>query len=767
MLICSCSVTRHLGEGEYLLTRNVIKSDKQTPKRDRISSSELEKYLRQVPNRRILGMNIPIFIYSLADPKKDNGFNNFLRRIGEDPVIFDSLSVERSASNLKTYMNASGYLSSEVDYTISKRKKKAKVTYSTIQNKPYRIGTINYDYQDKLVQSMISHDSISSLLHTGDVFDTKVLDAERQRIAQHLKQNGYYDFSVNNISYLADSLGGNNTINITLIVKQQIVGYTDQGTPIYENSTISRINNIYLTPDYNPTTIVSQDISNVRLDTLAYRGLNIIYNKDLNVRKNVLRDLVTFYPNSIYNSDAVNKTYNNITRNNYFNSANILFRKDTSVVTSSLTYIGAGSEGANAATKESYLNCTILATPALRQNYKIELEASVASNFYALTATVGYQNRNIFKGMETFDFSVSGGYEFMRSEDATPSFEVGGSTSISFPRFIFPKIYNAENLLNMSTKVELSINQQQRPYYHRMLSNVAWGYSWTNSRYSSYTVRPIDVSLIKLSYIDQDFWDDLENPYLQNSYTSQLVAGISSSYVFNNQSKNINGNSILLRVNLETTGNLISGLSHLFFKKAAGEDYYNLFSIRFAQYARAEVSFSNKIVLGQKVNLVYRTLAGAGLSYGNSESIPYDRLFYCGGSNSMRGWVARTLGPGNETVTDSTYPNQLGNMKLEANLELRFPVWGILHGALFFDVGNIWFLKETDSTPEGVFKFDSFYKQLGFNTGLGARLDFDFFILRLDWGLKIHDPNLSSGYRWIDHFHFDNTSFNFGVGYPF
>ena len=230
------------------------------------------------------------------------------------------------------------------------------------------------------------------------------------------------------------------------------------------------------------------------------------------------------------------------------------------------------------------------------------------------------------------------------------------------------------------TKVELSINSQDRPYYQRVLSSASWSYTWGNGRYSNFALRPIDLTLIKVGYIDPEFLDRLQNPYLRNSYSQQLIAGISGSYVFNNQIRNINGNATNLRFNWETAGNLVGALSHLLSKPAADRDHYNVFGIRYSQYFRTDLSFSRKEVLGAKTALAYRLYAGAGLAYGNSTEIPIDRLFYAGGSNSMRGWAARTLGPGGVAISDDQriYPSQVGNMKIEANLEFRFPIWSIL-----------------------------------------------------------------------------------------
>ena len=227
----------------------------------------------------------------------------------------------------------------------------------------------------------------------------------------------------------------------------------------------------------------------------------------------------------------------------------------------------------------------------------------------------------------------------------------------------------------------------------------------------------------------------------------------------------------MLRLNVETSGNLIQGINSLFSHHASGKDYYEILGVRYSQYVRAEANISHKIDLGHKMALAGRLFGGVGVTYGNSRgrSIPFDRMFYCGGANSMRGWVPRTLGPGNKAeVLGSVYPAQVGDVRLEANLEFRFPVWGFFHGAIFFDAGNVWYLRNSEgSNSEEVFHWDRFYKQLGLNTGIGLRVDIKFVVLRFDLGMQLHNPGRPVGERWIHNLRWSNMAINFGVGYPF
>ena len=270
--------------------------------------------------------------------------------------------------------------------------------------------------------------------------------------------------------------------------------------------------------------------------------------------------------------------------------------------------------------------------------------------------------------------------------------------------------------------------------------------------------------------MDSRYFNSLQNQYLKHSFESQLIVAISGSYVLKKQYKDAPNNQTTLRVNCELSGNALNGIVHLLSKPTDGKTYHEFLGIRYSQYVRGDIDASHRIMFGKVTALAARLYAGAAYAYGNSNAVPFDRLFYAGGSNSMRGWAPRTLGPGSSpSPTDVVYPSQMGDMKLEANLEFRFPIWGMIHGATFFDLGNIWYIKNNDANipDEAVFHFNSFYKQLAFNTGIGLRLDIQFAVLRLDWGIQLHNPNNPVGKRWIHNFKWRNTSLNFGVGFPF
>ncbi len=776
-LLSSCNVTRRLPKDSYLLQKVKIESDHSVKKKDRISAEDVSKYIRQTPNKHFLGTDFYVWVYNLANPDKDNWWNNIKRKIGEEPVLFDMDDTEKSAENLKIYLDSRGYFASEVKYKVDTtyRKQRAKVTYSLKQNRPYIIDKISYDYRDRFLAPILQPDTINCLIKVGELFDISKLDAERDRIANFLKNRGYYGFSVNNIEYLADTVTHKDKVGITMIIKQKLEGYNSRGDAIYDNNAVYRLRNINIVPNYNASLAKAQQNYFTQLDTTTYRGLNILFSgKRPNVRPQVLRPALPLYPNAVYDYSHVTRAYNNLMQMSYFKSARIMFNEvaDSTSQNRYITYIGGSDSTSLNYTRERYLDCDILCTPALRQSIKAELEGTTTSSFYGLKATLGYQNRSIFRGAEMLELNGTAGYEYMKAPDAKKrnAMEFGLSAGLSFPRFLIFRTSGLSRVASPRTRFELSYNYQDRPYYRRGLSSAVWSYSWRNLGNSSFVISPISLNWVDVGYIDQSYYNSLQNEYLKRSYESQLILAIAGSYAYNNQRLKTTRNQTSVRVNWELAGNLLDGLMHLFSKPVAGENYYNLLGIRYSQYVRADISASHRIMLGDVTSIAGRLYAGFGLAYGNSLAMPFDRMFYAGGSNSMRGWAPRTLGPGSSPLPSNVvYPTQMGDMKLEANLEFRFPIWGIFHGATFFDVGNVWYMGRDGVTypEESVFHFDSFYKQLGFNTGIGLRIDIQFAILRLDWGIQLYSPNRPAGERWIHNFKWKNTSLNFGVGYPF
>ena len=782
LIVVGCNVTRNLPEGEYLVSKVKFNEDDTTPRDERITVDKdgIDVYVRQSPNKRFLGIDFYVWVYEHADPDKDNWWNNFKRKIGEEPVLLDMELTDKSITNLETYLRTKGYFHSNVTYDLdtTRRARRAEITYNIRQGEPTRVNNLRYTFRDSSLRSVVLADSAGCLVKKGDILDITLLDAERERIATYLNDRGYFDFTVNNILYEVDTLGHPYTADVRLIVRPTLTGYNERGEPQWEDNAIYRIRNINVYPTYDPMLRSTSGFrADANIDTTYSGGLNIIRDVNLKpqLRNSILRHTIALYPNYVYNSKQVAHTYKEIMSLGFFRTAKVDFTRvpDEEHYT---TFLSTTEDGTTELldTRERFLDCNIYGTPALKQSMKVELEASTTSTFYGLSATLGYSNRNVFRGAEAFDISARFGFEFMYARDVKKrsAKEVGITAGLSFPRFLTPfYMKTGMNVSQPRTRLELAFDYQDRPYYQRNIFTTRWAYSWMQGERSSFVFRPIDINWIDVKSVDESFLADIDNRYLRTSFESQLTAGLSASYTYNTQRSDMDPNSTFVRANLETAGNLIQGLESLFSHHAPGKDYYEILGIRYSQYVRAELSASRRIELGHNMVLAGRLYGGVGVTYGNSHgrSIPFDRMFYCGGANSMRGWVPRTLGPGNRLqINDTTYPSQVGDVRLEANAEFRFPVWWIFQGAVFLDLGNVWYLRDTeDSNPEEVFHFNEFYKQLGFNTGLGLRIDATFVILRIDLGMQLHNPGRPEGERWIHNFKWDNMALNFGVGYPF
>lgn len=767
----SCSITRDLSDDEYLLSEVKIEADKSVPRRERIFI-EKERYVRQLPNKKIVGFYFNVWIYQNAYKAKSERLREFALKKGEAPVLIDAALTERSVKNLQTYLHTRGYFSSsvrcEIDTSILRRNR-VRVTYLVDQGPATRMDSISYYFKDKSLRSPILADAHASLLIPGEILDESVLEKERNRIAAMLNDKGYYDFTANSITYEVDTLGRHLQASVRMIVDPFLEGYDADNQPVWRDHSIYRLRSVNVYPTYDPMARSTAGFAaNALIDTTNFSGLSII--RDVNapsqLRSIVLRRNISLNPNQLYDASQVVHTQKELQSLGFFRSSKISFNPV-------VPYAGQPMQSADSLSAK-YLDCNIIAIPNPKQNIKVEVEGSSTSTFHGVSFTLGYSNRNVFRGAEAFDLSSRLGFEFLRARDVENRIakELGVTAGLSFPRFLLPfNFIPRATVAKPRTRFELAFDYQNRPYYSRNIFTSRLAYTWQYGTRSSLVLRPVDINWINVQSVDETFLNDMDNQYLRSSFESQLNAGLSFSWIYNTQRSDFDQNVTIIRTNLESVGNLLQGLSTMVNGPLAEGEYHTILGVRYAQYVRSELSVSHRIDLGGRMAIASRFFSGIGVTYGNSKdrSIPFDRMFYCGGANSMRGWVPRTLGPGNKPmVSGVTYPSQVGDMRLEANVEYRFPLWLIFNGAVFFDIGNVWYLRDTeDSRPEEVFHFNSFYKQLGLNTGFGLRVDIQAVILRVDLGMQLHNPGRAEGNRWIKTFNWNNTAFNFAIGYPF
>ena len=422
------------------------------------------------------------------------------------------------------------------------------------------------------------------------------------------------------------------------------------------------------------------------------------------------------------------------------------------------------------------LNCTILTSPAKLQGVGVDLEGTNSAGDFGFATSLNYQHRNFFKGSEVFSAKLRGAYEALsgKHEGGSNFWEFGAETSVMFPRFLFPFLNeNFRRKIRATTELKLSYSVQTRPEFKRAIASVNWNYVWQDrsNMQARHVFKLLDIDYVHLPEISQSFKDSLPETTLLYNFTDQFVVGTGYTYSFNNYNpQNRLRNTHSMRFSFEMAGNLLYGLSKITGAEKDKEGRYELFGINYAQFVKGDVDFSKSIVLDSRNKLAFHVGVGVGYPYGNSKMLPFERSYFAGGANSVRGWSVRSLGPGSMPEDSvKSFAQQVGDIRLDLNLEYRTKLFWKFEMAAFVDAGNIWTFHKDESRPNGNFDFSRFYKEIALSYGLGLRLDFDFFLLRFDTGMKAYNPQQSGKKKWaILHPNFkDNFAWHFAVGYPF
>ena len=711
----SCSTTRVLEDGQYRLARNKIKIENSKT----FNPSVLDPYLKQKPNSYfIFGWNPFLNIYNWQNGK-GAGWDKFVQKIGVAPVVYDPDMVDSSIENVKNHLAYLGYYNSDVTSSIAVKKKRVNVTYNVTLGKRFPIKEISYVLPpDGEFTEAFLKDTSNLSIKAGDFLAESALEAETERSSAVLRNQGFYNFNKNYYFFEADTLSVKDSAILQLTVNE----YTRNETP--------------------------KDAQPIR--RFYINDVQITYPNTLKFRNNILKELTTIRPGEMYSADEINRTYSRLSALKVFSSVNIgMTPVDTNLV-----------------------DCSISLAQSKLQGFKFNLEASVNSTgLFGISPQVSYYHKNIFRGGEWLNLSFMGNFQF-KFKDAIRSNEFGVSAGLSFPKF-FPLPYRYFTGAIPRTDVNLSYNYQNRPEYTRNIISVTYGYNGNFKRRLFYQAYPLQMNVVKLFDIDQKFYNSLVNdPFLRNAYQDHFDLGSGAIlYYTTNPDNTPKLPHFYTRFQFDIAGNLLSAFKPLMNKSATGEGM--IWNTPFSQFVRGEITLAKTWFLGKqsKQSIATRLQAGAGYAYGNSTSLPFEKHFYAGGSNSLRGWQARTVGPGlAPRDTSFVIPNQTGDMKLEANIEYRFDMFWKVAGAVFVDAGNVWALKADDSEEgqESLFRWKDFGKSIAANWGVGLRLDFGFLLLRLDLGMKIHDPAREQ--RWVNPGQWlkrDNYALHFGVGYPF
>lgn len=721
LLLAACSASKFVPKGQYLLEKVEIKSDRRG-----FDAASLEPYIRQKANSKWFSLfKIPMGTYALSGSDTTKWINRTLQKIGEEPVIFDSLQSAQTLNDLHTTLQNMGYMHSSVSLEKKIRGKRLTAVYILHPGEPYYIHSIKYDIQDKNIERILQIDNrLTAGLKPGGQFTVDKLDEERNRITALLVDNGYYKFHKDYIRYSADSAQSSNGVNLTMHLAQY---RANEEAPLSQH------------PQY-------------RIRGIRYRGND---STGLHLRNSVLEYNTAFRQGGGFRASDLQRTYNSFGRLGAVRYTNINFFE---------------------VPDSNMLDCDIQLSMNKPSTISFQPEGTNTAGDLGAAASLTYTNRNIFHGSELFSVELRGAFEAITGLEgyADQNYqEYGIETKLSFPGFVAPFL-NKEFRRRSQSQSELSLswNLQNRPEFHRRVFSAAWRYRWSNPRrHTAYRFDVLDLNYVYMPWISETFKHDYldsvsnRNAILRYNYEDLFIMKVGFGLTYSD-GKNA------FRANVETGGNLLGGLARMARFKKNENGQYTLFNIAYAQYMKFDFDYTRLLQFDPRNSLAMHAGLGIAYPYGNSKVLPFEKRYFSGGANSVRGWRVRELGPGSFRGTDGRidFINQTGDMKLDLSLEYRTFLFWKLNGAVFVDAGNIWTLRNYEEQPGGQFKLDEFYKQIAVAYGLGLRLNFGYFILRLDAGMKAINPAYETSrehYALFRPTFSRDFSFHFAVGLPF
>lgn len=724
LVVTGCRVTRHVPAHQEVLSRVYIEVDGAPS-----NNNTLRMAVAQNAYHRTFGF-LPVSTWIWHNDTV-RAWHRLRGKIGTEPPVYSEEQTFRTERSMRRALINQGYLNAQVTHRLKRKHRKVELTYVADRGEPHRIAQLKYVIEDPLLEPIILGETRSaSELKIGQRLDRSKLEAERTRLTSLLRNRGFYDFNKEDVSFLADTLARSHEVDLTM--------------------TIDGIHNKY--------TIASvKFVPNFDLVTGGVTGSSTY------LRNSILIENCYIRPGQLYSEQDVRKTYSAFSRLHILKYVNV--RLDPT-------------------DKPDELACTVYLSPQNPHAIQFELDGTNTSGDLGFAAALTYQHRNLFRCSEALTVSAKGGYESL-SGDLTGLVndnytEYSGEAQIDFPRFLFPFISPERRRgITANTAVKAGYSKQSRPEYTRIITNAGLSYKWTSRERSWYhNLDVLDLSYVYLPKRSEAFLKIIQNagPISYSSYTSHLIMSAGYSLYAGN-SRNMQNTAAAsarnlwsLRLNPEIAGNLLNAVAVAAdFRKEGGQ--YQIFDLPYEQYTRFDADWAFSRYLTDRSRLAFHLAGGVAVPYGNSDVMPFEKRYYSGGANSVRGWSVRTLGPGRYAGKDSSvdYFNQCGDVRFDASMELRSRLFWKFEFAAFVDAGNVWTLKEYDSQPGGAIGKD-FYREIAASWGLGLRLVTDFVILRLDLGVKAYDPTEGTGRQsWVlDHpLSNHNRTFHFAVGYPF
>jgi outer membrane protein assembly factor BamA len=755
--LAACNVTKKVPEGSYLLNKTDIKSDVKG-----IGSSALKPYLRQKPNSSMILLGrVKLQMYNIPN-SNSSWINRQLLKFGEAPVLYNEHLAGVSAEQIQLHLKNKGYLNVEVDTAVVKKNKKARVTYSVTGNDPYRIRTFTDTIHsvDTAVYTILSRSRQLDLMKEGDIFDLSVLEEGRERMTTTLRNRGYYNFSKDNFYFVADTTVGANQVDVTLALNNPADTTVHRQHYIGNVTVLNGVDQVALQD--------SARRSSLDLDTVDYRGMRIISEKNRFLRPRAVYYNTFLRPGRLYSDRTVERTYASLNGMGPVTQTSInltpVMRNDSAYIDSRITlfpgnlhYTQFGIDGTNSAG-----------------------DLGVAGN-------VTYEHRNFLKGGETFRVQLSAAYEFITASDSLnlldrSFYEYGAEAFLSIPQLLLPWLMKQlRDQPSASTEFSAGINFQKRPEYLRQFFNLSTRFQWSSSEWRlQHMLEPVGITYVRMPWKTKRFEDlylnEATNPILRYSYDDLLIVRTAYNLTYTNYGRlgvrrRMPSVPFRLRSGIEVAGWLPRIVAGMGAGDVNGNGIKTLFQQPYSEYMKVDFDMSASYAFDDNNTLASHLSVGVACPYGNSSVLPFEKRYFGGGANSVRGWSIRSLGPGTYSSDSmkSDFGHKVGDVKLDFSLEFRRKFTNLFEVAAFVDAGNIWTIRDYMKQPGGMFRLNSFYKELAVAYGLGLRLNLDFLLIRVDGGMKAHNPGLPEGSRWTifkPHFRRD-FAFHFAIGYPF
>lgn len=734
----------------------------------------MKALVRPRSNKKFLGIfRTKAWIQQRATRTKGSAMMRRLNEgLGEPPALLDSIALKESLTNLNRYLRDKGYFYGKVSSEIKlhgRSKKKAQIIYQVVPGRRYTVRKIEYELTHSPIDEFVRFYMAQSRefpLKDGMAYDADEMGRARGILANYLREQGFFYFNRDLIFFEVDSALGTGQVDLRMRVKRP-------KEPFYFEQ--FSFDSVVVNVDYQVFKAV-QAVD--QQDTTERLGYYFIDKNPLTIRKEILVQNMLFRKDLIFSESAMRLTQSRISDLKVFGYNNIRLVPNDSL---------------------RKLNVLMNLTPSPRRQLKFDSEVSTNSiSLFGISGGITEIRRNVLKGAELLEFRLNAGIESQQNVTNTDvlsrttfnTLEFGFGTSLTIPRFLWPfNGWNERYYTAPRTRFGINYNRQIRLDFTREIFRTNVGYLWMNRARERFELFPAEISYARTARISQNLSEllqEIQDPFLQFSFTNYVNLASRASYSVDN----INLRGTFMRVNIEFAGNVLHGIYSLF-DLQPGVDTRTLLGLPYFQYTRADLEYRKHWRHGEQAKLASRIFVGLGMPWENSIILPLEKRYFAGGTNSIRAWLARSVGPGGYGVYGVRL-DQFGEVRLEGNLEERFPIFGNFQGAVFLDAGNIWTLKDTTSAKGDLanFAFNRFYKEIAIGTGLGLRYDFTYFVLRIDMGIKVHDPAFLPGNRWV----FSNitnrnwrqndwrselsinapasgrypfTSFNLGINFPF